>query len=307
MARKPKSEKGVIQFPSSHHEDDNSFSTIGVVIGLGGHFFWYAGADDVIAQKRDNAAKLTDPDRKRERDRAWFDAALYYGAYDLVTLSRFLRDFDAYSKSILGPQTSRERAVRCLGYTTPEEELHMAKTVSERRSALIKSIRSAAFDDAAFVFSGREFIADASYGETQFDHALLDIRNLFYWLVNDSKLDMEWIPFQVREWVKNNHPVGPQSTVIPVQIKGKKRTRYAISAKDAADKCGVSKREMERWLSGKHAPDGFPGLHDSGVFLAWAETYKGRKAIFSKQHGSGHSKKQKGKFDALVADNETDI
>ena len=86
----------------------------------------------------------------------------------------------------------------------------------------------------------------------------------------------------------------------------KSRTRHNIPIADAAKACGKSKRTVERWLANKNTPSGFPGLNDSGVFLAWAEEYKGRKAIFSGKHKTGNTRKVKGNYDAIVADDGAD-
>jgi hypothetical protein len=133
--------------------------------------------------------------------------------------------------------------------------------------------------------------------------------------LRDKGVNLDWPPLTIEEQLETTEPTATvmpfDDQISPSAPNGRKsRTHYNISIAEAAKACGKSPKTIERWLAGKNTPSGFPGLNDSGAFLAFVEMYKGRKAIFSPRHRSGNMQKTKHGYnylpDALPADDGTD-
>jgi hypothetical protein len=308
-----KSDNNILCFPEQEHPIYISAKITG---GWGQGFFWYSSSIDANAQKPKQAQSIiwADFEKPKDNQRAWQYITVFYHVHDIVALEKFLADFDIYSAAAVGLKTRSDRALREIGFGNPKEAEEKVEVVN-RHNRIVEVIRQAAYANATFIHYGHKYIQDLSCGETRFNFVFLDIPRLFLWLVNESGIDPTWIPYPINEYVRNNRSGKGMATDIPlsavdVSKKKKNRIRHNISITDAAKACGKSPRTIERWLAGENTPSGFPGLNDSGAFLAFVEMYKGRKAIFSPRHRSGNMQKTKHGYnylpDALPADDGPD-
>lgn len=213
-------------FPSQQYFYDAGFIPH-YIIGYG----WYAEDDEGLKQKLDavqnvfntgDEAPLHDPIRQI----GWYFQQKYFFLFDVVTLEKFLFDFDSYSEKCLRPQSEDARKLEMLGFRN--EAIKRQRQVREseiiaRREELVKAMRDAAIQQKDFFCAGRQFIADASVSDALFCRVFLDIKRLCRWLIYESGLDQEWIPFPIRDWVRDeNVPVtGPSDIPHADRRKGR--------------------------------------------------------------------------------------
>lgn len=192
----------IIYFPEPGHP---KYHDAGITVGCGDGFFWNSVTPNIIEQKRGQAKAAIDADMKQFKDgqRSWQYAMVFYRTHDIVTLERFLSDFDLYSAATLGPKTHRERALNTIGFSKPKE-IGQKNEVVERHNLVIEIIRKAATAKTAFIHHGHEYIEDLSCGETRFHFVFLDIAKLFSWVVNESGIDESWIPYPIKIYVHDN-------------------------------------------------------------------------------------------------------